>query len=104
MNKEEYSGQDEQIISIIGKIKEIVKDQLNTIEIGTMIRKVIQMRENAENESAIRNYISSVTKIDQNNDQLDAILAEIEEKPFQNNYFPFQNSILDQLKKDLEKE
>ncbi len=104
MAREELSRQEEQVNLIIERISGIIDGKLNPVEIATMIRQVIQMKENGDTDERLRNYISSKTGIIKNNETVDSILAEIVEKPFQNNYHPFKNSLLDQLKKDLEKE
>jgi len=104
MAREESSRQEEQVNLIIERIREITGDKLNTVDIAAMIRQVIQMRENGDSDEAVRNYISSRTDIEKNNEKAGSILSEIIEKPLQNNYQPFKNSILDQLKKDLGKE
>jgi hypothetical protein len=104
MKKEEYMGQDEQVSLMIGRIKKLLEERFDNLEIASLIRNVIQMRESGGNEETIKTYISSEMKVRQNDELADKIFEEITEKPFQNNYYPFQNKILEQLKKNLEKE
>jgi hypothetical protein len=104
MAREELSGQEQQVNLIIERIQELIGDKLKPVEIADMIRQVIEMRENGGPEEAIRHYISSKARIDKNDEKAHAILDEIAERPFQNNYHPFKNNLLEQLKKDLEKE
>ena len=104
MTKEELSRQEQQVNLIIERIQELTGDKLKPVEIADMIRQVILMRENGDHDERIRQYISSKARIDKNDEKNLAILDEIAERPFQNNYHPFKNNLLEQLKKDLEKE
>ena len=69
-----------------------------------MIGKVIQMRENEAEDLAIKKQISGVTGIGLNDPRIDEIIFEIEEKPAQNTYMPFNNSQFEALKKNLDNE
>lgn len=104
MAKEELSGQEQQVNLIIERIQGFIGGKLKPVEIAEIIREVIQMRENGDPEEVIRQYISSKARLDKNNEKAHAILDEIAERPFQNNYHPFKNNLMEQLKKDLEKE
>lgn len=104
MAKEELSGQEQQVNLIIERIQEFIGNKLKPVEIADMIREVIQMREQGDPEEAIRQFISSKARLEKNDEKARAILDEIAERPFQNNYHPFKNNLMEQLKKDLEKE
>ena len=104
MTREELSRQEQQVNLIIERIQEIISNKLNPVEIAEMIRQVIQMRENNDPHETLIQYIASKARIEKNDEKARAILDEIAEKPFQNNYNPFKNNLLEQLKKDLEKE
>lgn len=102
MSQHFQSRQEKQINQIIEKIIAITGKPLKISDVTAMIGKVIQMREKGVPFESIRKQISGVTGISLNDNRIEVIIAEIEEKPFQNSYFPFRNSILDQIKKDLE--
>lgn len=104
MAREELSRQEQQVNLIIERIQEIVGGKSDPIEIADMIRQVILMRENGDSDETIKHYISSKARLEKNEEKARTILDEIAEKPFQNNYHPFKNNLLEQLKKDLEKE
>ena len=96
--------QEEQVNQIIEKILVIVGKPIKISDITGMMGKVIHMRETGAASESIRKQISGVTGISVNDQRIEMIISEIEEKPFDNNYFPFQNSILDKMKRDLENE
>jgi len=104
MTQFKQSGQEEQVNQIIEKILQIVGKPLKISDVTGMIGKVIHLRETGAPSESVRKQISGVTGISLNDPRIEMIISEIEEKPFQNSYFPFQNSLLDQMKKDLEKE
>ena len=104
MLQDNQFGQEKQINQIIEKIIAITGKPLKISAVTAMIGKVIQMRETGAPLESIRKQISGVTGVGLNDSKLEDILSEIEEKPFQNSYFPFQNSLLDKIKKDLEKD
>jgi hypothetical protein len=104
MSQHNRFGQEEQVNQIIEKIIAITGKPLRISAVTGMIGKVIQMRETGAPLESVRKQISGVAGIGLNDPRIDEILGEIEEKPFQNSYFPFQNSLLDQMKKDLEGE
>lgn len=103
MSQHNQSGQEEQVNQIIEKIIAIAGKSLKITAITGMIGKVIQMRETGAPLETVRKQISGVTGIGLNDTRIEEILFEIEEKPFQNSYFPFQNNILEKIKRDLEK-
>lgn len=104
MLQDNQFGQEKQINQIIERIISITGKPLKISDITGMIGKVIHMRETSTPLESVRKQISGVTGISLNDPRIEIIISEIEEKPFQNSYFPFQNSILDQMKKDLESE
>jgi hypothetical protein len=104
MLQDNQFGQEKQVNQIIEKILQIIGKPLKISDVTGMIGKVIHMRETGASSDSIRKQISGVTGISLNDNRIEDIIAEIEEKPFQNSYFPFQNTILDQMKKDLESE
>ena len=102
MLKNILGGQDEQINEMIERIFEISRKQLPIGSTIGMIGKVIQMRENGVEEINIRKQISGVTGIGLNDPRIDEIIFEIEVKPSQNTYLPFNNSLFEALKKDMD--
>ncbi|MEI6900378.1 MAG: hypothetical protein WCL00_10910 [Bacteroidota bacterium] len=102
MSQHFQSRQEEQVNQIIEKILQIVGKPLKISDVTGMIGKVIHMRETGASSESVIKQISGVTGMSLNDPRIEIIISEIEEKPFQNSYFPFQNSILDQIKKDLE--
>lgn len=104
MSQHFQSRQEEQVNQIIEKILQIVGKPLKISDVTGMIGKVIRMRETGASSESVRKQITGVTGISLNDPRIEIIISEIEEKPFQNSYFPFKNSILDQIKKDLEGE
>lgn len=104
MSQHFQSRQEEQVNQIIERILQIAGKPLKISDVTGMIGKVIRMRETGASSESIRKKITGVTGISLNDPRIEIIISEIEEKPFQNSYFPFQNSILDQIKKDLEGE
>ena len=104
MTQRNQSGQEEQVNQIIERILQIAGKPLKISDVTGMIGKVIHMRETGAPLESVRKQISGVTGINLNDQRIEVIISEIEEKPFQNSYFPFQNSLLDKMKKDLENE
>lgn len=104
MQNIEFSGQDDQINEIIGRICEIAGKSLPIGALIGMIGKVIHMREVGTDEITVRKQISGVTGIGFNDLRIDEIIMEIEEKPEQNTYLPFNNSQFADLKAKLDKE
>ena len=102
MQKNSLGGQEEQINEMIGRIFEISGKPLPIGATIGMIGKVIQMRENGADETAIRKQISGVTGIGLNDPRIEEIIFEIEEKPAQNTYMPFNNSLFEDLKKKMD--
>jgi len=101
MQKNIPVGQEEQINEMIERIFEISGKPLPIGSTIGMIGKVIQMRENGAEEINIRKQISGVTGIGLNDPRIDEIIFEIEEKPAQNTYMPFNNSMFEELKGKL---
>ena len=87
---------------MIERIFEISGKPLPIASVIGMIGKVIQMRENGAEELNIRKQISGVTGIGLSDPRIDEIIFEIEEKPAQNTYMPFNNSQFEALKKNLD--
>jgi len=102
MQKNSIDGQEEQINEMIERIFEISRKSLPIGATIGMIGKVIQMRENGVEEINIRKQISGVTRIGLNDPRIDEIIFEIEEKPAQNTYMPFNNSQFEALKKKMD--
>ena len=102
MQKNSLGGQEEQINEMIGRIFEISGKPLPIGATIGMIGKVIQMRENGAEDLAIKKQISGVTGIGLNDPRIDELIFEIEEKPSQNTYMPFNNSQFEALKKNLD--
>ena len=102
MQKNSIDGQEEQINEMIERIFEISRKSLPIGATIGMIGKVIQMRENGVEEINIRKQISGVTGIGLNDPRIDEIIFEIEEKPAQNTYMPFNNSQFEALKKKMD--
>ena len=103
MVKNIIGSQDEQINEMIERIFEISGKPLPIGSTIGMIGKVIQMRENGAEEINIRKQISGVIGIGIADPRINEIIFEIEEKPAQNTYMPFNNSQFEALKKDLDK-
>jgi len=101
MKKNLMTGQDDQVNQIVERIFEIAGKSLPIGQTIGMIGNVIQMREKGVDEIAVRKQISGVTGIGLNDKRIDEILSEIEEKPSQNTYLPFNNSLFADLKKKL---
>jgi hypothetical protein len=104
MQRNVIRGQEDQINEILERIFEISGKQLPIGATIGMIGKVILMRENNAEELAIRKQISGVTGIGINDQRIDEIMFEIEEKPSQNTYKPFNISQFEDLKSKLDKE
>jgi hypothetical protein len=104
MKKNIIAGQEDQINEIIESIFEIAGKSLPIAETIGMIGKVIQMRERGADDSAVRKQISGVTGIGLNDPRINEIIFEIEEKPNQNTYKPFNNTLFADLKIKLDKE
>ena len=104
MSHDSISGQEEQVNQIFERIEEIVGRPVKVSSISAMIEKFFQMRAANEPDEKIRKLIAGVTGIVLSDSRIEAIISEIEEQPFQNTYRPFENSLFDRLKKDLEKE
>ena len=104
MKKTILSGQEEQINAMIERIFEISGKILPVGSTIGMIGKVIQMRENGADELNIHKQISGVTGISLSDPRIAEIIFEIEEKPNQNTYMPFNNSQFEDLKKILDSE
>ena len=102
MQKNIIGGQEEQINEMIERIFEISGKPLPIGAVIGMIGKVIQMRENGAEEIAVRKQVSGVTGIGLNDPRIDEVIFEIEEKPSQNTYLPFNNSQFEALKKKME--
>ena len=86
-------------------IERIIEISGKALPIGSvigMIGKVLQMRENGAEEIAVRKQVSGVTGIGLNDPRIDEVIFEIEEKPSQNTYMPFNNSQFEALKKGLD--
>ncbi len=104
MNKNIINGQEEQINDMIERICEISGKPLPIGSVIGMIGKVIQMRENDAEDIAIRKQVSGVTGISLNDPRIDEVIFEIEEKPAQNTYMPFNNIQFEALKKQMDGE
>ena len=104
MQKNSIGGQEEQINEMIERIFEISGKPLPVGATIGMSGKVIQMRENEAEDLAIKKQISGVTGIGLNDPRIDEIIFEIEEKPAQNTYMPFNTSQFEALKKNLDNE
>ena len=104
MQKNNITGQEDQINAIIERICEIAGKSLPIGATIGMIGKVIHMREIGAEEIAVRKQISGVTGIEFNDLRIDEIIFEIEEQPEHNTYLPFNNSQFADLKKKLDKE
>ncbi len=104
MQKNIITGQEDQINEIIERIFEITGKQLPIGATIGMIGKVIKMRETGAEEIAVKKQISGVTGIGLNDPRIDEIIFEIEEKPAQNTYMPFNNNQFENLKSKLDKE
>ncbi len=102
MQKNSIDGQEEQINEMIERIFEISGKPLPISATIGMIGKVIQMRENGAEDLAIKKQISGVTGIGLNDPRIEEIIFEIEEKPAHNTYMPFNNSMFEALKKNLD--
>jgi len=102
MQKNSIDGQEEQINEMIERIFEISGKPLPIGAVIGMIGKVIQLRENDAEELAVRKQVSGVTGIGLNDPRIDEIIFEIEEKPAQNTYMPFNNSQFADLKKKMD--
>jgi len=102
MQKNIINGQEEQINEMIERIIEISGKALPIGSVIGMIGKVLQMRENGAEEIAVRKQVSGVTGIGLNDPRIDEVIFEIEEKPSQNTYMPFNNSQFEALKKGLD--
>ena len=101
MQKNSISGQEEQINEIIERICEISGKMLPIGATIGMIGKVIQLRENGAEEIAIKKQVSGVTGIGLHDSRIDEVIFEIEEKPAQNTYMPFNNLQFEDLKNKL---
>jgi len=104
MSKNIIAGQDDQINEIIERVYEITGKPLPIGATIGMIGKVIKMREGGSEEIAIRKQISGVTGIGLNDPRIDEIIFEIEVKPAQNTYMPFNNRQFSDLRSKLDKE
>ena len=104
MSKNIVTGQDDQINEMIDKICEIAGKPLPIGATIGMIGKVIHMREIGTEEMAVRKQISGVTGIGYNDLRIDEIIFEIEERPEQNTYLPFNNVHFANLKAKLDSE
>ena len=102
MQKNIINGQEEQINEMIERICEISRKPLPIGSVIGMIGKVIQMRENDAEELAVRKQVSGVTGIPLNDPRIEEVIFEIEEKPAQNTYMPFNNSQFEALKKKID--
>lgn len=104
MGKEKASLQELEIDRIIGRIERITGSSPFSQQISAeVLKEVINLRETNEPETVIFKRISKLTGIAEDDPRIKEILAEIEEKPFENSYKPFENSILANLLKDFEK-
>ena len=101
MGKNIIAGQEGQINEIIERIFKIAGKQLPIGETIGLIGKVIQLRERDAEGITVRKQISGVTGIGLNDPRIDEIIYEIEERPEQNTYLPFNNSQFKDLKKKL---
>ncbi len=103
MTKENLSPQELQVNRILEKIEEITGSSANTLKLSTQILKeVISMRECQEPGTVICKKIARMTSLNETDPKIKAILCEIDEKPFDNNYKPFDNTLFANLKRDLE--
>jgi hypothetical protein len=104
MHTNTIAGQEDQINEIIERIFEISGKEFPIGAAIGMIGKVIKMRESGAEEIAVRKQISGVTGIGLNDPRIDEIVFEIEEKPAQNTYMPFNNSQFESLKSKLDQD
>jgi cell fate (sporulation/competence/biofilm development) regulator YmcA (YheA/YmcA/DUF963 family) len=102
MVKEKLSLQEKEIDRIIGGIEKITGTSPFSQQISAnVLKEVINLRETNEPETVIFKRISKLTGIAEGDPRIKEILVEIEEKPFENSYKPFANSVLSNLLKDL---
>lgn len=104
MPKNIVNGQDEQVNEIIKRICEISGKDLPIGATVAMIGKVIHLREVGADEVTVRKQVSGVTGIGFNDTRIDEVIFEIEERPEQNTYMPFNNSLFEGLRSKLDKE
>lgn len=104
MSKEKKSILENEVNRVIEQIEKITGSTVNSPLLSTkLLKEVISLRENNESEAAICRRISQLTGLDESDPRIKAILKEIEDKPFENIYQPFNNDLFAKLKKDLEK-